>query len=78
MLIRFSKRYPVPGLMEQTLSPTEAGRRLGLSAERVRQLVRAGTLPSIPTPLGHLIRREDVDELAEARRQQRAQEKAAS
>jgi excisionase family DNA binding protein len=47
----------------QYLSPMEAARRLGVSADRVRQLADAGRLPSRRTPLGRLFLAEDVERL---------------
>jgi hypothetical protein len=43
------------------LSPSQAARRLDLSAERVRQLAAAGHLASIRTSLGRLIDPRDVE-----------------
>ena len=37
------------------LAPTQAGRRLELSAERVCQLTAEGRLPCTRTPLGRLL-----------------------
>jgi excisionase family DNA binding protein len=49
--------------------PSEAGRLTGLSPQRVRQLVDSGRLPARRGPLGmRLIRREDVEKLAEQRK----------
>ena len=45
------------------LSPAEAAARLGVSAERVRQLARAGKLDFVPTALGRLIDPEAVERL---------------
>ena len=50
------------------LTPTQAGRRLELSAERVRQLTAEGRIAYIPTPLGRLIDRASVERLAAERR----------
>ena len=54
------------------LTPTQAGRRLELSAERVRQLTADGRLPCIRTPLGRLLDPRDVERLAAERRRRRA------
>ena len=45
------------------LSPLEAARRLHRSTERVRQLVRAGRLGAVATPLGRLIDERGVERL---------------
>ena len=50
------------------LTPTQAGRRLDLSAERVRQLTNAGVLGHVRTALGRLVDPADVERLAEQRR----------
>lgn len=49
------------------LTPAETARELGLSVERVRQLLRSGRLPHQTTPLGRLIERRDVADLAARR-----------
>ena len=56
-----SKRPKVPDLSGY-LTPGQAARRLRVSPQRIGQLARAGTLPSIPTPLGRLFHPADVDE----------------
>jgi hypothetical protein len=45
------------------LSLSEAGRRAGLSAGRVRQLADAGDLTCWRSPLGRLVAAEDVETL---------------
>jgi excisionase family DNA binding protein len=52
------------------LTPTQAARVLQISAERVRQLVRAGRLRAVITPLGRLLPRAEVEAEAERRRRQ--------
>lgn len=52
------------------LTPTQAARVLQISAERVRQLVRAGRLRAVVTPLGRLLPRAAVEAEAERRRRQ--------
>jgi excisionase family DNA binding protein len=54
---------------EDWLSPTQAANRLGLSPQRVRQLVGEGKLAATITPLGRLISAADVTALAAARAQ---------
>ena len=55
-------------LSAKYLAPSEAGRRLGVSAQRVRQLIDAGRLSAVVTPLGRIVPLADVE--AEARRRQ--------
>jgi excisionase family DNA binding protein len=54
------------------LTPTQAARVLQISAERVRQLVRAGRLRAVTTPLGRLLPRAAVEAEAERRRRRAA------
>jgi len=49
--------------MDELLSSGEVARRLGISAERVRQFAQAGRLPYVRTPLGRLYRSADVERL---------------
>ena len=49
--------------LEEQLTPTQAAHRLGLSPQRVKQLLTTGQLPCVRTPLGALIDPEDVDRL---------------
>jgi excisionase family DNA binding protein len=56
------------------LTPTQAARVLQISAERVRQLVRAGRLRAVVTPLGRLLPRAEVEAEAERRRRQRTED----
>lgn len=51
------------------MSPTQAARRLGLSAKRVVQMCNTGTLPCRRSPLGRLIPTEAVEALAMERDQ---------
>lgn len=46
------------------LTTGEAARVLGVSADRVRQLARAGRLPYLRTSLGRLFAAADVERLA--------------
>ena len=57
---------------QQWLTPTQAGRRLELRAERVRQLTAEGRLACVRTALGRLLDPADVERLAEERRRRRA------
>ena len=54
-------------LEQPTLTPSQAARVLALSSERVRQLIRAGKLPAIMTPLGRLIPADAVEILRQER-----------
>jgi hypothetical protein len=50
-----------------TLTPAQAARKLGLSVERIRQMVRYGQLVPIRTPLGMLFKADDIDSVAKRR-----------
>lgn len=54
-------------LDQPTLTPSQAARELGVSSERVRQLVKAGKLPAVMTPLGRLIPADAVEKLRQER-----------
>jgi excisionase family DNA binding protein len=54
------------------MTPSQAARLLQVSAERVRQLVRAGRLRAVTTPLGRLLPRAAVEAEAERRRRRAA------
>ncbi|MEN3331124.1 MAG: hypothetical protein V7641_489 [Blastocatellia bacterium] len=59
------------------LGTTDTALRLGVSAERVRQLEREGRLAAEKTPKGRRIFRvEDVEQLAVEREQQRRERAA--
>jgi hypothetical protein len=49
------------------LSVSQAGRVLGLSAERVRQLAALGRLTAVETPLGRLFDADEVEQLRQER-----------
>jgi excisionase family DNA binding protein len=53
-------------LAREYLAPSEAARRLGLSRERVHQLIEEGRLSAVRTPLGRIVPAADVE--AEVRR----------
>jgi hypothetical protein len=57
---------------EQLLKTGEAARQLGLSAQRVRQLVDDDAPTAVATPYGLLFRPADVEALAK-RRAEKAQ-----
>jgi excisionase family DNA binding protein len=59
-------------LDQDWLTPSQAGRRLDLSAERVRQLTAEGRLSFIRTPLGRLLDPASVERLAVERRRLRS------
>jgi hypothetical protein len=56
--------------LDGLVSLSEAGRELGVSADRVRQLADEGTLPVYWSPLGRLVPADAVRALAEKRSQQ--------
>ena len=58
------------------LSPVQAGRRLGVTPQRIVQLARAGEVEHVLTPLGRLLDPADVERLAEERRQRRGRREA--
>lgn len=49
------------------LAPYEVARQLGVSGQAVRQWLAAGRLPCITTPLGRLVRAEDLEAFARVR-----------
>ncbi|TAK32623.1 MAG: DNA-binding protein [Chloroflexota bacterium] len=51
------------------LTPAQAGTWLGVSAQRIRQLLDEGRLQGIRTPLGRLIDPESVETLARQRKE---------
>ncbi len=53
--------------IEQALTPSQAARELGLSRERVGQMVRSGQLTAIRTGLGYLVDRGSVERERERR-----------
>jgi excisionase family DNA binding protein len=61
-------------LQDEWLSPSQAANRLGLSVQRVRQLVDCGRLGHIATPLGRLVAAEDVARVARERAERRGTE----
>lgn len=61
-----AETVPVKG---RYLAPSAAGRVLGVSAGRVRQMVAEGKLPAGVTPLGRLLPAGAVEDEARCRRQ---------
>lgn len=53
------------------LTPAQAANRLGISGQRVRQLLDAGRLNHIRTPLGRLVDPRDVETFAQLRQERR-------
>ncbi len=51
----------------EMLSPTMAAKRLDRTRQRVDQLIRAGRLPALHTPVGRLIDPAAVDAIIAAR-----------
>jgi hypothetical protein len=58
--------------LNELLPTTEATHVIGVSAERLRQLAVAGTIPSISTPLGRLYAREALEQYVAERGARRA------
>ena len=56
---------------QELLTPAQAARRLGVTPQRVRQLLNAGSLLCVATPLGRLVDAKDVDRLAAERQRRR-------
>jgi Helix-turn-helix domain len=54
------------------LTPSDAARELGLSVVRIRQLMSAGQLAYVRTPLGRLVDRNDLQRLQAERQAKRA------
>jgi excisionase family DNA binding protein len=54
-------------LSVETLSPTQAAQRLGLSYRRIVQLADEGSLVAYRTPIGRLFPRSDVERFAQER-----------
>jgi len=61
---------------ERLLSLSQAGRRLDLSASRLRQMTDSGQLDCIRTPLGRLIRESDIEALRVEREEARSAARA--
>ena len=55
--------------LDEAVSTGPAARRLGVSEAWLRKLIRAGRLPSIPTPLGRLIPKDALEAYAREREQ---------
>jgi hypothetical protein len=56
-----------PPLVSDRITTREAGRRVNLSTERIRQLFDTGTLKGERTPLGRLVSLDSVEELIRSR-----------
>ena len=55
------------------LTASEVAERLGLTRQHVSFLAREGHVPFVPTKLGRLFARADVERLAEEREERRAE-----
>lgn len=55
-----------PDQIERFLSPTQIAAASGLSVQRIKQLLQAGTIAHIPTAVGRLTPVENVQAWAEA------------
>jgi len=51
----------------QWIGPSDAARLLGVSVQSVRDWLDAGRLPHIPTSIGRVVDRADVERLAAER-----------
>ena len=54
-------------LQDGLLTVTEAAKRAGLSAQRIRDLARAGRVEVVNTPYGRLVPRSEAERLATER-----------
>jgi hypothetical protein len=53
------------------LSPAQAARVIGVTPQRIRQLMRSGELKSSETPLGRILPRDEVERYARERAEKR-------
>lgn len=53
--------------LEMSMTPSQAARRLGVSAQAISNYIKSGKLPAMKTPLGRLISPVDVEHLAAER-----------
>jgi hypothetical protein len=60
-------KRPSRNYIESLLSPTEAGKIMGVSGQWIAQMCRAGTLLGYKTPLGWLIDPDDLKRAAAKR-----------
>lgn len=58
-------------VQDKWLSPAEAARRLGLTTQRIRQLMTAGILRHEWTPIGRLVDAAAVESLRLERKQRK-------
>jgi excisionase family DNA binding protein len=56
--------------MEGWLAPAQAARALGVADSTVRGMVKRGQLAALRTPIGIVIKTEDVERLAQQRAEQ--------
>ena len=59
--------------IDNYISPKQTAELLGISDVRVTQLAQAGRLPHLRTAIGRLFPRKEIEQLAVARRPERAQ-----
>ena len=55
-------------MAQEWLTPAQAGRMIGVTAQRVRQMADAGQLTCKRTPLGRLLDADSVERLRDKRR----------
>jgi len=53
--------------MEQFISPSQAARALGVSGQRLHQLLNESKIPSLRTPLGRILLASDVQKFQRER-----------
>jgi len=57
---------------DELLSTGQAARRAGVSREAVAQWIRLGRLNAVSTPLGKLVRPDDLDRVVTQRKERRS------
>ena len=57
----------MPTVMEGYRAPSEAARRIGVAPVTLRLWVRQGKFPALRTPIGMVLRTEDVERAARER-----------
>ena len=58
------------------LGTRDAGKRVGVSGQTVKNLVRQGQLPALHTSIGYVLKERDIDKLAKQRTQRQQERKA--
>ncbi len=60
-------------MAQEWLTPAQAGRMIGVTAQRVRQMADAGQLTCKRTPLGRLLDPDSVEQILVKRRRKGAE-----